>query len=232
MSKKVETEKVQTKDKVAIIGTAQTMKDAPFHDDSFDIWAVGTAMTHGKQLVPKVDLIFELHTKDRWEMRTRFYNERGVTVMMQQHDPDVPLSVAFPKDEILKKYRPYFTNSISWMTAYAIEQGYKEIHFYGVHMATVSEYAYEMPSCEYFIGVAEGKGVKCYVPPGADMVKANRLYGYENPSEFEQRLKFHKKDMQQKLAQANQQYQQAKTAFEQYQAAVESFKLVDSWLER
>lgn len=230
---KVETDKVQTKrDKVIIMGTAQTMKDAPYHDESFDVWAVGTAMTHGKQLVPRVDRIFELHSKHRWEMRTRFYNERECPVYMQEECPEVPRSVKFPKDKILSKYRDYFTNSISWMTALAIEEGYKEIHYYGVHMATVSEYAYEMPSCEYFIGVAEGKGIKCYVPPGADMVKATRLYGYEEPSEFEKRLKFHKKDMQQKLGQAQQNSQQAQAALHQYQAAVETLKLVDSWTER
>lgn len=231
--KKVETEKVQTKnEKVIILGTAQTMQDAPFEDESFDIWAVGTAMTHGKKLVPRVDKIFELHTKARWEMRTFVYNERECPVMMQEHFPEVPKSIPFPKDMILKKYREYFTNSISWMIALAVEEGYKEIHLYGVHMATVSEYAYEMPSCEYYIGVAEGKGVKCYVPPAADMVKANRLYGYEEPSEFEQRVKHHKNDLQKRAAQAQQQYNEISAALQQFHGAMDVIKLVDSWMER
>jgi len=233
MSKQVETKKVQTdRKKVVILGTAQTMKDAPFQDDSFDIWAVGTAVTHGTEKVPRIDRIFELHSKSRWEMRAHLYNQRGCPVMMQGKHPEVTNSVPFPKDMILGKYRRYFTNSISWMTALAIEEGYEEIHYYGVHMATVSEYAYEMPSCEYFIGVAEGKGIKCYLPPGADMVKSNRLYGYEEPGEFEKRLKFHKKDMVQRRAQAQQQYQQAEAALQQYNGAIETMKLLDSWLER
>ena len=71
--------------------------------------------------------------------------------MMQKKDKDIPESVPFPKEEMMKKYaihmpngetRQYFTNSISWMTALAIEEGYTEIHYYGVHMCSVSEYAY------------------------------------------------------------------------------------------
>jgi hypothetical protein len=250
MSKKVETEEVQTMkdvqtikkaDKVVILGTAQTMKDAPFHDESFDIWAVGTAVTHGKQAVPRIDVIFEIHQKHRWDMRMGIYNDRKCPVVMQKHFEEIPESIEYPYDHVINTYgklghdgrqRAYMTCSISWMTALAIELGYKEIHYYGVHMATTSEYSFEMPSCEYWIGIAEGKGITCYIPPGADMVKANRHYGYEEPSELEKRLKFHLKDMKQKRVQAERQANEANVALQQYNAAVETLKLVDSWFER
>jgi hypothetical protein len=227
--------KERKRDKLVILGTANTMKDAPFHDESYDIWTVSTAITHGKQLVKRVTRIFELHCDHKWKNRQNripLMNEREVPVYMQKHNPEVPNSVPYPIGTILNKYRDYMTNSISWMIALAIEEGYKEISFYGVHMVTTSEYADEMPSCEYFLGLAEGLGIKVYVPPAADMLKATKLYGYEEYAPGEERLKYRMQDLQKEKAQLEQQHAQLTDVLAQYKGAIEDTKFILGMYER
>jgi len=227
--------KERKNDKLVILGTANTMKDAPFHDESYDIWTVSSAITHGKQTVKRVTRIFELHCDRRWknfQSRIPLMNERGVPVYMQKHNPEVPNSIPYPIGTILNKYRDYMTNSISWIIALAIEEGYKEISFYGVHMVTTSEYADEMPSCEYFLGLAEGMGIKVYIPPAADMLKATKLYGYEEYSPGEERLKYRQKDLQNEKAQLEQQKAQIDAVIQQYTGAIENGKFILGMYER
>lgn len=44
-----------------------------------------------------------------------------------------------------------------------------------------SEYHHQRPSCEYFLGVAVGLGIKIHVPPEADLLKTRFLYGFQEP---------------------------------------------------
>jgi hypothetical protein len=100
--------------------------------------------------------------------------------------------VQFPADGLKRRWGTYFTNSISWMLAYAIAQvewavgDGAEIGIYGVDMAVGGsvggEYAFQRPSCEYFIGVARGMGIDVTIAPASDLLKAADVYGEpENP---------------------------------------------------
>lgn len=51
------------------------------------------------------------------------------------------------------------------------------IGVYGVDMAVQTEYGAQRPSCEYFIGVAEGLGFKVQMPTQTDLLAASHLYG-------------------------------------------------------
>ena len=89
-----------------------------------------------------------------------------------------------------------------------------------------------MPSCEYFLGILAGKGIKFYLPPAADMLKANRLYGYENATEFEQRMKYRRKDLNNELRGMQQQLEQLRATVDQYRGAIEENKFACGMLER
>ena len=41
-----------------------------------------------------------------------------------------------------------------------------------------SEYGPQRPSCEFFLGVAAGMGIKITIPPAADLLKTKFLYGF------------------------------------------------------
>jgi hypothetical protein len=68
------------------------------------------------------------------------------------------------------------------MLAMAIEFGATQIGLFGVNMAADSEYCQQRPSCEYFIGVAVGRGIKITIPEQSDLLKTAYLYGIENPA--------------------------------------------------
>jgi len=90
----------------------------------------------------------------------------------------------FPHRVLLEQFRPYFTNTISWLLALAIMMRPEWLGIYGVDMAQdhllAAEYSEQRPSCEYFIGLAEGVGMEVFIPGGSDLVAGTHLYGYED----------------------------------------------------
>lgn len=69
-----------------------------------------------------------------------------------------PSARAFPKAEIEAHFGRYFTSTPAWMLAHAVMLGAKEIHIYGIHLATESEYIEQRPNFEFLIGCVLGRG--------------------------------------------------------------------------
>jgi len=144
---KTEGETVRRK-KVAILGTVPHKLKAPFNDNEFEIWAIAHACL-GDPL-PRVDRIFEIHKWDevvKWGSPQAWAKHPDIPVYLIEPREDVPNSVKFPFEELEKKYQIfehrqecYFTNSISEMVALALDEGFEEIHIYGVNMSHSSEY--------------------------------------------------------------------------------------------
>lgn len=114
---------------------------------------------------------------------------------------EIPLSQSFPLEKCVKEFgMPYFTNTICYMIAYALlnfvqqeqlegRDGKRldayEIHIYGVNQAGSHEYQEERGGVEYWIGVANGRGVKVVINgKDSQLMKYkgrygnNILYGY------------------------------------------------------
>ena len=242
-------EKAKAKKKVAIVGYSTTRDMAPYDDPEFEIWAVNDLFKH----IKRVDKVFQLHTPEeidrthklKPEARTGWLHQKGemaqlkCPVYMQDVEPDIPTSVKFPLEDIIKHFAVmfltedqarYFTNSISYMVAYAIYRDYKEIHVYGVDMATTEEgeYSQQRPSCEFWLGVAAGKGIILHIPKEADLLKTRFLYGYEEEAKnawiacVEQSLK----DIAAKKNQAIQQERTWQLHRHTYQGAEQAIKEV------
>lgn len=69
-----------------------------------------------------------------------------------------PHAQPFPKAAIEAEFGRYFTSSPAWMLANAIRQGAKEIHIYGIHLATEHEYIEQRPNFEFLLGRVLGPG--------------------------------------------------------------------------
>lgn len=69
-----------------------------------------------------------------------------------------PHARAFPRADIEAAFGRYFTSSPAWMLAHAILQGAKEIHIYGIHLATEHEYIEQRPNFEFLCGRVLGMG--------------------------------------------------------------------------
>lgn len=194
--------------KVAIVGCSQSKNLAPFADESFEVWGVNNLYPH----IPRATRWFEIHeiTKDgdtylrrgdkafRGQPVNDYLKEMGAwaqknncPVYMQQAWDMVPTATVYPLAEVLGTFGGYFTNTVSYMIALAIHEGFEEIHVYGVDMAVDSEYHHQRPSCEYFLGVAVGRGIKIHVPAEADLLKTRFLYGFQEPqkSAWDKKLK-------------------------------------------
>jgi len=174
--------------KVAILGFTDSRELAPFGNPEFEIWGLNELYRYMD--VRKFSRWFEIHERELIEQDTgvpgRFpphidaLKQFPIPVYMHQHWDDIPPSVAYPKEGMEKAYPDgtYQTSSISWMIALAVYEKFEEIHVYGVDMAQQTEWAEQRPACEYWIGLARGLGIKVYVPPTSDLLKAIGQYGW------------------------------------------------------
>jgi len=181
---------VRTRDKVAIVGFAEGHRaEAPFDDPSFEVWGLNRLWT----VQPgRFDRWFEIHDVRKFYEQDPQHREwmrqfKGPIYLRPQDVGvyDIPTGVPYPIEPILAGFPRYFTNSISYMMALAIVMGFKEMHLYGVDMAQdgvivqTSEYRAQRPSCELFLGIAIGQGIKIYLPDGSDLLKTTFMYGME-----------------------------------------------------
>lgn len=173
--------------KIAIVGKAPSSRmAAPFGDVSWEIWGLTDLYT----LIPRFDRWFELHEIDPrkkgwgpyWDWLKK---DHGKPLYIREPHPELPHGIIYPKREIVTRFGSYFTNSVSWMIALAIQENATHISLYGVDMAqhadgVRSEYAHQRPSCEYFLGIAAGLGIKTYVHDHSDLLKTRRLYAFDS----------------------------------------------------
>ncbi len=170
-------------DKLIILGTFTNWINAPFDDESFEIWGCNTLWGDiNWDLKGRADLWWEIHTlhtrhtaQKQWLARNR-----TMPVMMQKHHKDIPMSIKFPLDEVVEYFggRRYFLCTFAYEVAYAIYMGYKEIHFYGVNMMYGDDYIQKW-NMEYWLGRAEQSGIKIVIPEDCDLLQSPKIYGYE-----------------------------------------------------
>jgi len=122
-----------------------------------------------------------------------------IPVYLLEPRPEIPSARIFPMDEAFRFFSTdgktpnrYFTNTISYMIALAIMEGAEEIGIYGVDMmmggGEGSEYGWQRPSCEFFLGVATGRGIKVYIPDESDLLKCAFPYGLSTANPFRKKL--------------------------------------------
>lgn len=229
--------------KVAIVGYAPSRDMAPFNEEGWEIWGLNDLYQH----IPKYDRWFQIHTanevqrrflelpetRDSWDKHVEKLKTMQCPIYMQFTHPGIPNSVAYPLETMYEHFgqcfvnpdhAKYFTNSISFMLALAIYEGYDEIHVYGVDMATANwdgEYAHQRPSCEFWLGVAAGRGIKIFIPDQSDLLKTRFLYGYEDEKQhvFETKVAGLRDDLKAKKAQAIEQQKRWREHEMQYAGA-------------
>jgi len=153
------------KKSVVILGTGRTLSkfDEAEHSSS-EIWAVGSAFSILKEKNTHVDKYFTLHKNETIEFDGEIVNQSN-----------------YPLDEIMSKFDSrFFTNSISYMLAFALYYEVDSISMYGVDMDSESEYNFERPSVAYWIGFAKGLSVEVFIASGLD--NPIFLYGFDDTS--------------------------------------------------
>jgi|TARA_R100001530_G_scaffold83109_1_gene57944 hypothetical protein len=205
------------KKKVAIVGTApSSWQLAPFGDPEWEIWGISAMHQH----LPRWDRWFEFHDLDifvdldngpmrpfkaAYEGHLEWLGACKGPLYVKELDPRVPHGKLFPWQELVTKFgRGGFTNSISWLVAFAIKEGYEEIGIWGVDMAQESEYRHQKPGCYFFMGWAQGAGIKMTIPEQSDLFKIRALYGFEdNYSEFHAKCDVRKRELTERIRAAD-----------------------------
>jgi len=97
---------------------------------------------------------------------------------------DIPNAILYPLEEVVDYFKlpvPYFTSGPEYMIAWAIKEGFEEIHMYGLNMTVHKEYIDQKPGVEFWTGIALGKGIKVFIQHRQSSILKTRdgdLYGY------------------------------------------------------
>ena len=186
------------KPNVAILGFSVHFREAPFDDSDWEVWGINrlhvvTSKEHQIDRWFQLHDIEEHHGEDKEHLE--FLKAFPGPVYLRQQDIgkfDIPNAVPFPEARLVDRFGGYFTNTISWLLAYAISLEPEALGIYGVDMAQDatlnSEYGHQRPSCEYFLGIAAGLGIKIHIPDGSDLLKASHLYAFEDVSPLTNKL--------------------------------------------
>ena len=234
-------------DKIAIIGSAPSSTLlAPFDDPSWAIWCTSPATFAAVAARKRADVWFELH---RWlpyepgqmgqpgtrpwfspEFR-QFLREFKGKVYMTEQQPDIPNCERFQYQSLLAKHGPYhFCSSISWMLAHAIEQMPRAIGIFGVDMAAGSEWAYQRPACQHFIGLAKAAGIDIVLPPESDLMRHTTLYGIGEHNARHIRIAERIKELENMKAQAMQMVQNGTLMVAKAEAGLEAYNyFLEAW---
>ena len=226
--------KKKKKKALCILGTATTMKEAPFEDDSFEMWGVSGLL--GSPDCKRLDKVFELHPW--YEVRSMLpllqtMEESKLPIYMQEVQAEVPRSVQFPRDELREMFHLdvmgdhlYVTNTITWMILLGIYEGYTDFSLFGVHMAHESEYSYQRASCTWALGIIHGKMLagedyRIHVPEDSEIMRARYEYGFGQPTKLMMRMEHRRKQYVMGLDQVDKQMEDLRRSRYRTEGALE-----------
>lgn len=178
--------------KLAIVGTNENGRnDAPWEDQSFDIWVFNEAPQY--DWCKRWTACFQMHraaeysgpnmkAANHWEW---LQTAHGKPIYLQAADERVPDGVAYPLEaaRAMSPQRAHFTSTPVYALVLgvmkAVRGEYSEIHIYGINLSlSNTEYTYQLPCWRYWVGYCDGAGVPLTLHTGNEIFRS-RLYGYE-----------------------------------------------------
>ena len=196
--------------KIAIFGTTPSRMEGPIQDDSGWLrWTIGP----GGKDAHNWDRLYEVHhvwpeefkgylgdlSKESREVRTLKPATDLIQSWKRTHNKsaedfakDIPgdwrTNTVIPRDKLEEKYgRTWFSSSISWLCAEAIEEGGTDIGLWGIDLEAGEEYLSQYYGCRHFIDVARLIGINIYLPKGCGLSREPRAY----PERYETDLALH-----------------------------------------
>lgn len=144
--------------KVAILGKLPTKFKAPFDDLEYDIWAFNWHTDADK--LKRIDKWFDIH----------------------RHNPNPKSTIfrtSFPFQECVQLVGGnYFNNTVSYLIAYAILEGYTEIELYGMRFDSEGEKRkQEYHNVRELMFFAKGRGIKISCPVDEPLRREYEIYG-------------------------------------------------------
>lgn len=157
----------KTSDKVLILGTIPTWKEAPLGDPSWEVWGMNEFWDWWGKYATRW---FEIHQleilyREGWD-RYKWLTRCEIPIYMAKHYKRIPSSIPYPIADVSKGFMRQFSSTFCYQLALAIYEGFKTIGIYGVDFSNGSlrERFVEWRGMLYWLGVASGKGIKLQFP--------------------------------------------------------------------
>lgn len=174
--------------RVAIVGASRRREQAPGFggpDPEWCVWAINEIWQ------PRYDRHFELHPLSKPpqdDRELKFLRECRAPCYVLALDPEVvPAGVRYPLERLRAAglRNDYFTCTFAYQIALAIVDGFEEIGLFGLRLweGSPRERLLEQPCVNYWIGVAEGRGVR--VTDASRLTDAPFRYGYDYDPELQ-----------------------------------------------
>jgi hypothetical protein len=218
---------------IAVCGSAPSSRMlAPFNDPTWEIWACSPQNYD----FPRVDAWFEVHSLDRKYCHANmpYYNilKEHPRVYLSAPDKRLPKGIVIDEKPYLAKYGPYFfTSSLAWMMACAIEQKPKRIGIWGVDMSAAEEYGYQRAGMHYFMQKAAELGIEILLPPQSDLAMPCPLYGWKEHWPMFWKIRQSAKELEQKAHERAKTEKQAHDEKLVYQGARDFLEYIqNTWL--
>lgn len=192
--------------KVACVGKApSSYLLAPYGDTQWEIWILNTLGSNNE--VPRWDRQFEIHDLEliKDPAYGNYYQwlaaQEKIVYTRDAPPADFKGGVQYPLGDVLRTFANfrgghYLTNTVSLMVALALHehlsgQTITDLGLWGVDMAQqayrpnhagvfASEYGWQRPSCEYWLGLVEGMGITAHLPDQSDLLKSPCVYGHQH----------------------------------------------------
>jgi len=214
--------------KIAILGTTPSRMEGPIDEPDWQIWTIGP----GGKDSHRWDRLYEMHTtwpedfKDYLNDLSRVKKPQQVRSVVPlkermldwafSHDKDEKWlkenikgnwssNVPINREAYFDKYRRmWFSSSISYCIAEAIEEGATDIGCWGIDLESGEEYISQHAGCAYFLDLARHMGINVHLPNGCGLMRD--LNPYPDRYETHLALTFEKKKkwLQHLISQAEQ----------------------------
>lgn len=179
--------------KVAILGSATGWREAPFADPDYEIWALNDQyLALEDWQLARVTRWFELHgdtpitrsrrPPDHWQ-RIDALNIPTYTF----HDVPVLATRVFPLKQAVDAGRDYFACTCAYQIALALSEGATAIGMYGICFHGTREALVERPCVEWWLGLAEGRGVDVTIAHPWNYGLGRHLFRYALDDDEERR---------------------------------------------
>ena len=177
--------------KLAIVGSHPATRDqAPWDDAEYEIWVFNEAPM--AKWCKRWDVCVQIHPREIYQSENNWIDKGYWAWLQQEHgerviylhekDERVPNSETYPLDEIIERVPGgrlrWIKSGPAYGLALALLKGYKTIGFWGMDMASNTEYSYQLPNWQFWIGVAMGMEVEI-VKLSNEAYFGGRLYGFE-----------------------------------------------------
>jgi len=186
---------------IAVCGFASSSRHRiPFDNPDAIICTLNQLYRH----TPRSDVHFDLHREWRGGNvegtdHPKWVKECGIPVYLVAHEDDLTTTLTFPIDRLIVKHGvDYFTSTVAFMVAWAIDQiddavgpdaeradyARYTIGIYGIDLIVGTEYEVQKACVEFWLGVAEGRGIHVDVAPESALLKQRYRYGYQSEPEI------------------------------------------------